>query len=160
MQPYRELAIFDANGHLLAHTEMFYLELPLDSEEILRDAVFELNAGEVSRLWLLINGRRVLLQALAGPTVTYAATVQGRVSNEHEAREILSPRQLEIAEYAAAGATASEIAEQLLISIHTVRQHIKEVYRRLHVGNRIELSKILADGVLTKTAGGPPARIG
>ena len=60
------------------------------------------------------------------------------------ALERLSPRQQEIALLAAEGATAIEIAQVLTISAHTVRQHLKEIYRRLEVGNRAELANSLA----------------
>jgi DNA-binding CsgD family transcriptional regulator len=56
----------------------------------------------------------------------------------------LSPRQLEIAEYAAAGATAREIASTLGISPHTVRQHIKDAYRMLGVSSRVELVRAIS----------------
>lgn len=57
----------------------------------------------------------------------------------------LSPRRREIAEYAAAGATAKEIAQALGISPHTVRQHLKSVYRQLRVASRLELARVLED---------------
>jgi DNA-binding CsgD family transcriptional regulator len=56
----------------------------------------------------------------------------------------LSPRQREIAEYAAAGATAREIAATLGISPHTVRQHLKDVYRTLGVSSRVELVRAIS----------------
>ena len=154
MHGYQDLAIFNAHGHLVAHTDTFYVKLPVNASELLRDAVVELHRRKKNQQWFLINGHRALIQALAGPSVRYAVTLRRKVSSGYEAREILSPRQLEIAEYAAAGATASEIARQLDISVHTVRQHIKEVYRRLNVANRIELSKTL-DGHQAKP---PPKR--
>lgn len=52
----------------------------------------------------------------------------------------LSPRLRQVAEFAAAGATAGEIAEALSLSTHTVRGYLKDVYRRLGVANRVELS--------------------
>jgi DNA-binding NarL/FixJ family response regulator len=57
----------------------------------------------------------------------------------------LSPRQHAVAELAACGATAPEIARELGIGPHTVRQHLKVVYRELEVGNRIELAERLAE---------------
>lgn len=51
----------------------------------------------------------------------------------------LSPRQLEVAEYASVGATAPEIATELDISVHTVRHHLKSIYERLGVACRVEL---------------------
>lgn len=67
---------------------------------------------------------------------------------------VLSPRQLEVAELAAVGATVTEIASTLQSSIETVRSHLKEVYRRLDVSSRAELSRILANpsAALTREA--------
>jgi DNA-binding CsgD family transcriptional regulator len=55
----------------------------------------------------------------------------------------LTRRQMEIAEYAAAGATAKEIAKSLQISPLTVKTHLRSIYERLDVGNRIELAEAL-----------------
>ncbi|MBK6580131.1 MAG: hypothetical protein IPG17_28980 [Sandaracinaceae bacterium] len=55
----------------------------------------------------------------------------------------LTPRQLEVCEYAASGATVDEIAAQLGISAGTVRTHLKTVYRNLDVANRVELARAL-----------------
>jgi len=60
-----------------------------------------------------------------------------------EALQVLTPAQLEVAEYAASGATIKEIAAALDRSPNTVRSHLKAVYEALWVGNRIELSKVL-----------------
>lgn len=56
----------------------------------------------------------------------------------------LSPRQWEIAEFAAAGATIPEIARHFRRSPETVRSHIREIYRRLQVGSRVELARAMA----------------
>ncbi|MFB6373899.1 MAG: helix-turn-helix transcriptional regulator, partial [Bradymonadaceae bacterium] len=53
----------------------------------------------------------------------------------------LTPRQREVAEYAAVGATADEIAETLEISPNTLRGHIRRIYRRLGTGSRAELAR-------------------
>ncbi len=55
----------------------------------------------------------------------------------------LTARQREISEYAAGGATVNEIASHLEISLHTVRSHLKAVYRALGVCNRVELARAL-----------------
>lgn len=57
----------------------------------------------------------------------------------------LSGAQREVAQLAAAGATVSEIARALQRSVGTVRTHLAEVYRRLGVSNRIELTRALDD---------------
>jgi DNA-binding CsgD family transcriptional regulator len=60
-------------------------------------------------------------------------------------RQRLSPRQYEVAEAAAAGATNIEIAGALDISRHTVGDHIKAVYYKLGIATRAELASIFAE---------------
>jgi DNA-binding NarL/FixJ family response regulator len=50
----------------------------------------------------------------------------------------LSPRESEILQFLSKGLLYKEIAEQLGISISTVRQHIHKIYEKLHVQNRTE----------------------
>lgn len=57
--------------------------------------------------------------------------------------KLLTPRQLAIAQQAALGKTSNEIADSLHISPETVRTHIKSIYRRLGVHNRIELARLV-----------------
>ena len=52
--------------------------------------------------------------------------------------EGLSNRENEILQHLAKGLLYKEIAEQLSISTHTVRQHIHKIYEKLHVQNRTE----------------------
>lgn len=143
MPPYSGLAMFDAHGQLVSHTRSFPLELAPPLVPRLAEAVHALQSARRERQWILLGGKRVLLQALDGPQCGCVATVCEMQPDESRAKQVLSPRQYEVAEYAAAGATASEISELLQISVHTVRQHLKEAYRRLQVGNRVELSHAL-----------------
>jgi len=55
----------------------------------------------------------------------------------------LTPRQYEIAMLAACGHTNAEIAEQLGISINTVKVRLKQAFERLDVNNRTELANVL-----------------
>ncbi|MDH3728707.1 MAG: LuxR C-terminal-related transcriptional regulator [Myxococcales bacterium] len=154
MRPYSGLAMFDPHGQLISHTRSFPLELAPHLIPRLVEAVRALHSARRERQWILLGGKRVLLQALDGPQSGCAATVCEIQEGDSRAKQVLSPRQYEIAEYAAAGATASEISEILQISIHTVRQHLKEAYRRLQVGNRVELSHALESR--TQPAQRPP----
>lgn len=57
----------------------------------------------------------------------------------HPAEALLTPRQQQVARSAAAGATTRAIAEELSISVDTVKEHLNAVYKRLGVGSRGEL---------------------
>jgi PAS domain S-box-containing protein len=50
----------------------------------------------------------------------------------------LTPRQYEVLQLVAAGATTDEIAELLRLSRETVRNHVRAVLRRLEAKNRLE----------------------
>ncbi|TMI94512.1 MAG: response regulator transcription factor [Bacteroidetes bacterium] len=53
-------------------------------------------------------------------------------------KEILSNRENEVLELLAGGLLYKEIADKLFISHGTVRQHIHNIYEKLHVNNRTE----------------------
>jgi len=53
-------------------------------------------------------------------------------------KEILSNRENEVLELLAGGLLYKEIAEKLFITHGTVRQHIHNIYEKLHVNNRTE----------------------
>jgi len=62
----------------------------------------------------------------------------------------LSERQTQILELVAQGLSQREMSEQLAVSVHTVREHLKILYRKLRVNNRLAaLSVALAKGMLT-----------
>jgi len=52
---------------------------------------------------------------------------------------LLSPREMAVAERLIDGWTAHEIAADLGISFHTVRTHIRNIYIKAGVANRVEL---------------------
>ncbi len=108
---------------------------------------------------------RVLLISGAGrmsPAAARAAGASGFVSKDLEAAEVtravrmvgagmtlfppkeaqpaplLSEREREVLSLIAAGCTNREIAEQLFLSPHTVKEHTSAVYRKLSARNRAE----------------------
>jgi DNA-binding NarL/FixJ family response regulator len=108
---------------------------------------------------------RVLLISGAGrmsPAAARAAGASGFVSKDWDAREVaravrmvgsgmtvfeptaeqpapmLSEREREVLDLIAAGSTNREIAEQLYLSPHTVKEHTSAVYRKLQARNRAE----------------------
>ncbi|MBL7738101.1 MAG: response regulator transcription factor [Chitinophagaceae bacterium] len=61
---------------------------------------------------------------------------------------VLSPREKEVLQLVAKGLLYKEIAEQLGISFHTVRQHIGKIYEKLHVQNKTEaINKVYGNRV-------------
>jgi DNA-binding NarL/FixJ family response regulator len=56
--------------------------------------------------------------------------------------EILSEREKEILKCSMEGKEYAQIAEQLFLSKHTVRQHMKNIYRKLHVSSKVEALQI------------------
>lgn len=64
----------------------------------------------------------------------------------------LSTRERQIVESLADGATAKEIARDLVLSFHTIRTHIRNIYNKLGVCNRVELMRWAA---MQRTAAAP-----
>lgn len=65
--------------------------------------------------------------------------------------EHLSARQLQVLELLSRGLTNHEIASQLAISLNTVKFHVREIYGRVGVANRVQAARLLAQH------GGPTA---
>lgn len=57
---------------------------------------------------------------------------------EKKVTDILSDREHEVLQHLAQGLIYKEIGEKLYISHETVKQHIKHIYQKLHVQNKIE----------------------
>jgi DNA-binding NarL/FixJ family response regulator len=72
---------------------------------------------------------------------------QSKATSPPEAA-ILTPREKEVLELVAKGLLYKEIAEQLNISFHTVRQHTGNIYEKLHVQNKTEaINKVYGNRV-------------
>ncbi|RKR82164.1 LuxR family two component transcriptional regulator [Mucilaginibacter gracilis] len=59
--------------------------------------------------------------------------------NNNETSESLTNREVEVAQLLIRGDTYKQIAYQLFISPDTVRQHIKNIYRKLQINSRVQL---------------------
>jgi DNA-binding NarL/FixJ family response regulator len=57
-----------------------------------------------------------------------------------EAREALTPREIEILEQVVEGATNKEIAEALVVTENTVKIHLRNILQKLHLQNRIQVA--------------------
>ncbi|MDD3996699.1 MAG: helix-turn-helix transcriptional regulator [Sphaerochaetaceae bacterium] len=67
------------------------------------------------------------------------------VSKSKKLHELLSPRELEIVKLLVEGKTNNEIGQLLFISPNTVKTHVKNLYEKLKVSNRIQLYAKLTD---------------
>jgi DNA-binding CsgD family transcriptional regulator len=57
----------------------------------------------------------------------------------------LAPREREVARLVALGLKDKEIADRLLISPFTVKQYLKNTYRKLSVRSRVDLTRVLTE---------------
>jgi DNA-binding CsgD family transcriptional regulator len=58
----------------------------------------------------------------------------------------ITRREAEVAELAAQGLSNKQIAHQLALSEHTVKNHLFHIFEKLHVSNRIELLFLMEKG--------------
>jgi DNA-binding NarL/FixJ family response regulator len=63
---------------------------------------------------------------------------EGTGEESRPGTSLLSARENEVLDFLSRGLLYKEIADQLMISISTVRQHIHNIYEKLHVQNRTE----------------------
>lgn len=63
-----------------------------------------------------------------------------------DARDVLSPQELQIAEMAAAGLSNREIGHKVFLSHRTVESHLHRIYRKLGLTSRIQLATALPKG--------------
>lgn len=87
----------------------------------------------------LVNAARLAMQgkAVIHPTLTQAFIEEVRlVDRKPEAP--LSPREIEILQRVAYGATTKEVADQLGISFHTVKTHLERIFEKLGANDRAQ----------------------
>ncbi len=61
-----------------------------------------------------------------------------QAKKDHPKLSELSERENEILQLVATGLIVKEVADRLYISNHTVTKHLKNIYHKLHVNNRVE----------------------
>jgi DNA-binding NarL/FixJ family response regulator len=80
-------------------------------------------------------GEAMIDPTVAGRLLRTLAQPRHRTTGQDEG---LTRREREVLELIAAGSTNREIAEELYLSPHTVKEHTSAVYRKLHARNRAD----------------------
>jgi DNA-binding NarL/FixJ family response regulator len=88
----------------------------------------------------LVNAAK---QAMAGkavihPTLTQAFIEEIQLVDRKPSEAPLSPREIEILQKVAYGATTKEVADQLRISFHTVKTHLERIFEKLGANDRAQ----------------------
>jgi DNA-binding NarL/FixJ family response regulator len=94
-------------------------------------------ASLVGGIKAAVAGETLMSSSIASKL--YARLQTGpKAARDGQALSNLSQRELEILALVATGKHNGEIADELLISPHTVRNHVSNILLKLHMGNRIE----------------------
>ena len=99
-----------------------------DPLELLSECVLSVHAGKV---WANSHALAIAVDALASAPAIRSANSQGM--------NTLSKRELQVVTALAEGLTNREIAEQLGLSPHTVKNYLFRIFDKLGVSSRIEL---------------------
>lgn len=86
----------------------------------------------------LVEGGAPMSSQIARKVVAAFQNKKTDTQTDTTAIDVLSKREKEILELIAKGHLYKEIADALFISTETVRKHVKHIYDKLHVDNRIE----------------------
>jgi DNA-binding NarL/FixJ family response regulator len=119
----------------------------------LDEHVFDALQAGASGFLLKDVGREQLVDAVhtvASGESLFAPSVMRRLVEHYVSRpapdavrpkllETLSPRELEILEYVARGMSNAEIADELVISLATVKTHVRNVLQKLELRDRVQL---------------------
>jgi DNA-binding CsgD family transcriptional regulator len=125
------------------------LRLPVAVHAVAGRAVAQVRSGPAYASVRLISGRWLTVHAAPlhtdsqDPTtvaVMLALATPAELEPLRLALHGLTPREREVAQLLARGASNEEIARALWISRYTVKDHVKAVYAKLRVGGRAELA--------------------
>ena len=116
-------------------------------DEILAVVAVVMDLGEVQTARRVdgkpASGLAASLERIAGELQTISlfsgGTGIGEIPSDHPDIALLSPREREILSELVVGQRVSTIASKLFISPHTVRNHLKSMYRKLDVPNQAGL---------------------
>ena len=125
--------IEDTRGHRERAGEALRRALTLAEPEGIRRPFRHLDA---SRMFAGAELQQWLTEARRPPGHTALAEITGELPAVVPANLPLSDRELEVLQYLPTLLTAGEIADNLHISVNTVKAHLRSIYRKLGAGRR------------------------
>lgn len=93
----------------------------------------------------LLHGQSSDTRAEVGTLITVLELQRDQAEISAETLAALTPREREVALFVVDGRSDREIADRLCLSHHTVSQYVKRIYRKLDVGSRVALTRLLID---------------
>jgi DNA-binding NarL/FixJ family response regulator len=91
----------------------------------------------------LLHGHSSRTRTEGGALITVLDLQSDKSEISSETLMALTSREREVARFAVEGLSDREIADRLSLSHHTVSQYIKRIYRKLDVGSRVALTRLL-----------------
>jgi two-component system, NarL family, response regulator LiaR len=88
------------------------------------------------------RGESMMSSTVASKLITRLRADRARQNGDESPMAFLSAREIEILSLLATGGRNDEIAERLMISPFTVRNHISNLLRKLHVDNRTQAAAL------------------
>jgi DNA-binding CsgD family transcriptional regulator len=107
-----------------------------------RHAEVKLKTGETG----VLHAASTPLARHRGALVTVLSLKREQPGIAPGALAVLTPREAEVATLVVDGLGDREIAEALCLSHYTVSQYVKSIYRKLNVGSRVALTRLLIPG--------------
>jgi two-component system, NarL family, response regulator LiaR len=103
----------------------------------------EIDRGSLARaVGRVVAGEAAISRAMAGRVVERLRELSRGSARMRPVRSPLTPREWEVLDLLAVGASTAEIAGQLVVAPDTVRSHIRQILRKLDVHSRREAIEI------------------
>jgi len=123
------LTVFDNDEHIFNAIKAGadgYLLKEIDPDSLYRGITNTLNGGAAMNPSIALK----TLKLLRNPEA---------ITNDSDREDItLTPREVEVLEQLGKGLSYNAIADNLILSVGTIRKHIENIYRKLQVHNKLE----------------------